>query len=150
MKSLQTWSPMRDLWDLHDDVDRLFHGFGFRGGRKQGNLASVAWIPPVDIREDKVAVILSAELPGIKKEDIKLGIENGVLTVKGERSFEDEQKKENYYRIERSYGSFSRSFELPSTVDPEKIKANMKDGVLEIYIPKKDEAKPKKVEIEVS
>ena len=104
----------------------------------------------MDIREDKEAVILSAELPGIKKEDIKLGIENGVLTVKGERSFEDEQKKDNYYRIERSYGSFSRSFELPSTVDPEKIKANMKDGVLEIYIPKKDEAKPKKVEIEVS
>lgn len=150
MKSLQSWSPMRDLWDLHDDVDRLFHGFGFRGGHEKGNLASVAWMPPVDIREDKEAVILSAELPGIKKEDIKLGVENGVLTVKGERSFKDEQKKENYYRIERSYGSFSRSFELPSTIDPEKIRANMKDGVLEIYIPKKEEAKPKSVEIEVS
>lgn len=149
MRGLQKWSPMNDLWDLHDEVDRLFHGFGRQRFRGEDETDIAVWAPSVDIHEDKEAVTLTAELPGLRQKDVKISVEGGVLTFKGERKFQEERKKENFYRIERSYGSFCRSFTLPSTVEAEKIKANMKDGVLEIYIPKKEEAKPKEIEIEV-
>ncbi len=146
MTKMQLWSPLGDLWDLHDEMDKVFRRFGGRAGEK-GELA--AWAPAVDICEDKEAVKLSVELPGMKREDVKLSIEAGVLTIKGERKFTEETKKDNYYRIERSYGIFSRSFTLPPTVEADKIAATMSDGVLNVMIPKKEEAKPKEVKIEI-
>ena len=150
-RKLQVWSPFRDLWDLHDEIDRLFYrsGRGRRGrrGEEEGEIA--VWAPAVDICDDKEAVKITAELPGMKREEVKISVDDGALTIKGERRFTDETKKDNYHCIERSYGTFYRSFSLPPTVDADKIKATMKDGVLEILIPKKEEAKPKSIEIEV-
>ncbi|MBN1283724.1 MAG: Hsp20/alpha crystallin family protein [Proteobacteria bacterium] len=148
MTKMQLWSPLGDLWDLQDEINRVFRGFGPRGSREKGEIS--AWAPAVDICEDKEAVRLTAELPGMRKEDVKINVEDGVLTIKGERRFSEETKKENYYRIERSYGAFSRSFTLPPTVESDRIKASMRDGVLEMQIPKKEEAKPKEVKIDIA
>lgn len=149
MRELQLYDPFRDIWDLKDDIDRLFFGFGKRGG-KEKSTSLATWAPNVDIMEDRESIKLHVELPGIKKEDVKLSFDNGILTIRGERSFKDEEKKKNYHRIERSYGMFERSFTLPNTVMGDKINASMKDGVLEIVVPKKEEAKPKEIEIKVS
>lgn len=147
MKSMQIWSPLNDLWNLQSEVNELFQSFN-RGGRNTTD-RNVLWSPAVDIGEDKEAVKLAVELPGLKKEEVKINVEDGVLTIRGERRFQDEQRRDNYYRVERSYGAFSRSFTLPSTVETEKIHASMVNGVLEIMIPKKEEAKPKEISIEV-
>lgn len=146
-REMQAWKPFGDLWDLQDEVNRLFYGFG-RRGRGEGEAAT--WAPLVDIYEDKESVKITAELPGMTQKDVKITVHDGTLTLKGERKFEQEDRKENYYRIERSYGTFARSFTLPTTVDAEKIHANMKDGVLEVLLPKKEEAKPKEIEVTVS
>lgn len=146
MTKMQIWSPLGDLWDLHDEMNKVFRRFGGRADEK-GELA--AWTPAVDICEDKEAVRLSVELPGMKREDVKLSVEESVLTIKGERKFSEETKKENFYRIERSYGMFSRSFTLPPTVETDKIAATMRDGILDVMIPKKEEAKPKEVQIQI-
>jgi len=145
MTKMQLWSPVGDLWDLQDEINRAFRGFS--GTRDRGELA--AWAPAVDICEDREAVKLTAELPGMRKDDVKIGVEDGVLTIKGERKFSEETKKENFYRIERSYRTVQRSFTLPPTVETDKIKAQMKDGVLNLLIPKKEEAKPKEVKIDI-
>ncbi len=148
-KKMQVWRPFGDLWDLQDDINRLFWGLGRRGHghEEEGSLA--VWTPAVDVCEDNEAVRITAELPGMTQKDVKLAFKDGVLTIRGEREFKDEQKKKDYYRIERSYGAFARSFTLPSTVESDKIHASMKDGVLEILVPKKEEAKPKEIEIKV-
>jgi HSP20 family protein len=148
-RNLQTWRPIHDLWDL-EDLHNFFLGRGRRGRgqEEEGNLST--WTPLVDICEDQEAVRITAELPGMQQKDVKLSVKDGVLTIRGEREFKDEQKKNDYYRIERSYGTFARSFTLPTQVDAEKIHANMKDGVLEVMIPKKEEAKPKEIEIKVN
>lgn len=150
MTKMQLWSPFNDIWDLQDDINRLFRGVGGRRSRTSDENSELAvWAPAVDISEDKESVKLSVELPGMKQNEVKISVEDGVLTLRGERKFTDETKKENYYRIERCYGSFSRSFSLPPTVETEKIKAAMRDGLLEVLIPKKEEAKPKEIQIEV-
>ena len=109
-----------------------------------------AFYPAVDIHEGDKEITLKADLPGIKKEDVHLDIDDGVITLKGERKFEKEDKQDNYHRIERSYGSFHRSFTLPSTVDRDKIKAKYSSGILEITLPKTEEAKPKSIPVEVN
>jgi len=147
MLSLQTYKPFRDLFRLSDEFDRLLWNRPRSVGEDEETLAT--WIPPVDISEDKEALKIRAEIPGLKKEDIKINVRNGVLTLQGERKFEEEKKKDNYFRIERSYGIFARSFNLPTSVDETKIQAFMKDGVLEVMIPKKPEAKEKEIAIEV-
>lgn len=108
-----------------------------------------AWTPSCDIYETEGEIIVKAELPGLKKEDIKVSVENNVLTIRGERKFEEEAKRENYYRIERSYGEFLRSFTLPTGIDAKKINAEFKDGMLKIALPRMEEAKPKAVDIKV-
>lgn len=149
-RKMQTWKPFGDVWDLQDDINRLFYGFGRRGhGWDEEEGAMTNWTPLVDVCEDNESVRITAELPGMEQKDVKLAVKDGVLTIRGERTFKDEQKKKDYYRIERSYGSFARSFTLPTTVDYEKIHAQMKNGVLEIMIPKKEEAKPKEIQIKV-
>lgn len=147
-KELQIWgSPFKDLWGLKDDIDKLF--WGTLKGYREGEEEACVWSPVVDIKEDENEVKVSAELPGLKQKDIKVTVNEGMLTIKGERKFEDEEKKKNYHRIERCYGSFSRSFSLPSNLEAEKIKASMNDGILEVTIPKKEEKKPKEISIEV-
>jgi HSP20 family protein len=108
------------------------------------------WHPPVDIYEDKDGVVLKAELPGMKKEDIDVRVENNVLTMNGQRKREQEVKEDGYFRSERAYGSFSRSFSLPTTVDVKKINASYKEGVLTVQLPKLEEAKPKQIDVKVA
>jgi HSP20 family protein len=109
-----------------------------------------AWVPAVDIFEtDAHEVVLKAELPEMKREDISVTFENGVLTLRGERKFDQETKQENYHRVERRHGTFSRSFTLPNTVDPSRISAAYKDGILTIRLPQREEAKPKQIDVNI-
>jgi HSP20 family protein len=129
-------------------MDRLFSQYLRRIGREEEALAPGVWAPVVDIYETDEKMVIKAELPGLKKEDIDIEVRDNTLTLKGERKFEKEIKQENYHRVERAYGSFQRSFTLPSTVKQEAIEATFKDGILEISLPKAEEAKPKQVKIQ--
>jgi HSP20 family protein len=140
------WDPFRDLGLLQDRMNRLFDDAG-RGWRAEEPAATTSWSPSVDIFETEGEIVVKAELPGMDRKDIALHLENNVLSLRGERRFVKETKEENYHRIERSYGNFSRSFSIPATVDEEKIRADYKDGVLKIILPKKDQAKPKQIKI---
>jgi HSP20 family protein len=141
---MNRWEPFRDLARLQDEVNRLFDDRTYRGSE------SVGWTPPCDIYEDADAVTLRFELAGVEPKDVDVRFENGVLTVRGDRKLEDEAKRENYHRIERSYGTFTRSFSLPGTLDPERIKAEAKNGVLAITLPKRAEAKPRAIQVKIS
>ena len=139
------WEPARELASM--EVDRLNRMFSDFYGEAFG---SRAWVPAVDIYETEAhEVVLKAELPDMKREDINLTFENGVLTLKGERKFAEEEKKESFHRIERRHGAFSRSFTLPNTVDAGRISAAYKDGVLTIRLPQREEAKPKQIAVNV-
>jgi HSP20 family protein len=147
------WEPFRDLVSFQDRMNRLFED-SFRGvarGPAEEDWAlGGSWAPAVDIYEREGNLVLKAELPGIEAKDVDIRLENNVLTLRGERQFDNEVKRESYHRVERSYGTFSRSFTLPSVVDQEKIKAEYKDGVLRVTLPKKEEAKPKQISISVT
>jgi HSP20 family protein len=138
------WDSTRELAGMEiDRLNRMFSEF-------YGEALTRAWVPPVDIYEtDQHEVVLKAELPDVKREDIGVTFENGVLTLKGERKFEQETKRENFQRLERRFGQFSRSFTLPNTVDASRISASYKDGVLTIRLPQRDEAKPKQIAVNV-
>jgi len=141
------WDPFRDLNILQDRMNRLFEDAG-RGIRRSEEPASTTiWSPAVDIYETEGEIVVQAELPGMDRKDISLNLENNVLTIRGDRQFNKETKEDNYHRIERSYGGFSRSFSIPTTVDEDKIRADYKDGVLRIALPKKEQAKPKQIQI---
>jgi HSP20 family protein len=140
------WDPFRDLNMLQDRMNRMFDDTG-RTWRPDEPAATTTWSPAVDIFETDGEIVVKAELPGMERNDIALNLEKNVLTVRGERRFAKETKDDNYHRIERSYGTFSRSFSIPATVDEEKIKADYKDGVLKIVLPKKEQAKPKQIRI---
>ncbi len=151
MRNITVWDPFRDLVNLQERINRIFSETAksvSRGGEE--DLESSVWVPAVDIRETDEGYILKVDLPGMKKEDIQVDISDNTLTIKGERKIESEAKKEDYVRIERIYGAFSRSFALPPNVDASKIKAKYENGVLELVLPKKEEAKPKKINIDVS
>jgi HSP20 family protein len=148
MTNIARFDPFRDLQTLKERMDRLFDDtLSRRGGGDE--ILQGRWAPAVDIFEDDESIVLEAELPGMSKKDIRVNVNQGVLTLEGERKFSKETKEENYHRIERAYGSFMRSFTLPSTVDTEKIQAEHRDGVLTVRLPKKPEAKPKSVEVKV-
>lgn len=137
--------PFRDAQTLQNQMSRIFtEAFGGPGREEE---AAAAWAPPVDIAESPETLFFTVELPGFKNEDLTLRVENGVLTLEGERRFEAETKEKSYHRVERSYGKFVRGFTLPSNVDCEKIQASMADGVLSIELPKRDEAKSKTIPI---
>src|SRR5215467_10772515 len=140
------WDPFRDLKLLLERMNRLFDDAG-RGWRSDEPAATTSWSPSVDIFETEGEIVVKSELPGMDRKDITLHLENNVLTLRGERKFEKETKEENYHRIERSYGNFSRSFSIPATVEEEKIRADYKDGVLKIVLPKKEQAKAKQIKI---
>ena len=135
-------------WDPFRDFNALNERFGnFLGKGWEAPMSTTAWNPNVDIFENDNEVVIKAELPGVNAKDIEIKLENNVLTIKGERRFEKEAKEENYHRIERDYGSFSRAFSLPVAVNGEKVTAEYKDGVLKVLLPKKEEIKPKPIKI---
>jgi HSP20 family protein len=151
MKGLRVWDPLRDFGSLQERINRMFEetmkalsltvGEGFERG---------TWTPAVDIYETEDSFVVRADLPGVSKDDIQVEIKDNTLTLKGEKKFEEKVSRDNYIRVERAYGTFVRSFTLPQNVDADKIKAKYKEGVLELTIPKKEEAKLKQIRVEVS
>src|SRR2546428_11039629 len=146
MTVLTRWDPFREFSTLQDRMNRLFQQ---SYGDREEALTTRTFAPAVDVYEDEHNVTLKIEVPGIDEKDIDVRIENNTLTVHGERNFEKEEKEENYRRIERQYGSFTRSFTLPSTVDPNNFQAHYEKGVLKIKLAKKAEAKPKQINVNV-
>jgi HSP20 family protein len=142
--------PFRDLTVLRKQMDDLFNRSltGLTNGEEGESMSN--WVPAMDVLETEDKVVLRAELPGMTQEDVHLTVENNVLTLSGEKNFSHEESEGHYRRIESRYGSFYRSFTLPSTVDQEKIDANFRNGVLEIVLPKAEKAKPKKIEVKVN
>jgi HSP20 family protein len=148
MNALGKWNPFRELEEMQSRLSSLLGRTPLRGLGEEAMTVS-EWTPPVDITEDEKEYLIKAELPEVKKEDVKVTVENGVLTITGERKFEKEEKDKKYHRIERAYGSFTRSFTLPDTAAGEKVSAEFKDGVLKVHLPKSAEAKPKSINVKV-
>jgi HSP20 family protein len=151
MTVLTRWEPFREFSAMQDRMNRmnrLFHESYSPEGPEEA-LTTTSFAPPVDIYEDEHTITLKLEVPGIDEKDIDVRIDNNTLTVHGERKFEKEEKEENFRRVERQYGSFTRSFTLPQTVDSENVSANYDKGVLKISLPKKAEAKPKQIKVSV-
>ena len=143
------WEPFRDFVTAQRDLDRLFRE-AFSGQLSETELSTRAWAPPVDIYETENDIVLKAELPGVDPKDVEVRIEDNNLYLKGERRFEKEVKEQNYHRVERSYGTFARSFSLPNSISADKVKAEFKDGLLTLTMPKREEAKPKTIKIDVN
>ena len=148
MTVIARWDPFREFSTLQDRMNRLFRESYGPEGRDE-SLTTSQFAPPVDVYEDEHNVVLKVEVPGIDEKDIDVRVENNVLTVHGERKVEKEEKEENFRRIERQYGSFTRTFTVPSTVDAERIQADYDKGILKIVLPKKAEAKPKSIKVNV-
>jgi len=146
MTVLTRWDPFREFTTLQDRMGRLFRD---SYGDPEEALTTSTFAPAVDVYEDEHNITLSIEVPGIEEKDIDVRVENNTLTVHGERKFEKEQKEENFRRVERQYGSFTRSFTLPNTVNTESIQANYDKGILKIQLAKKAEAKPKQIKVNV-
>jgi HSP20 family protein len=142
--SIVRYDPFRELRNLQDELNRVFIS-PFQSGSEDS--AKGSWTPSVDIVETDDKIILEAELPGMKPEEVEVSIENNVVTLKGERKFEKKEEKDNYHRIERSYGSFIRSFTLPRTVVGDEARADFENGVLRITLPKREETKARRIEI---
>ena len=145
------WEPFRDLQAVQERLNRVFDE-AFRGVPRGGDdewALGGSWAPSVDIFEHEGNLVLKAELPGVDPKDVDIRLENNVLSLRGQRKLEGEVKRESYHRVERSYGAFSRSFTLPNVVDTEKIKADYKDGVLQVTLPQREEAKPKQIQVSV-
>ena len=148
--ALVRWAPFRELTTMQERMNKLFEDVMRPPYRAEEGLGVAAWAPAVDIYETDKEIVLKAELPEMQEKDIEIKVEDNILTLSGDRRMEKEVKEENYHRIERSYGSFLRSFTLPQTVDRENIKASYKDGVLKLSLPKKEEVKPKQIKIDVA
>lgn len=149
------WNPARelatfptDVLSMQREINRMFDDF-FRSDRDEGSLLAQTWRPAVDIVEEDNAYVAKVELPGINKDDVKITMQDNVLTVRGEKKSEKKGKEENMHRVERYYGSFQRSFSLPTSVKSDRIEAEYKDGILTINMPKAEEAKPKQIEVKV-
>ncbi|HET7890133.1 MAG TPA: Hsp20/alpha crystallin family protein [Candidatus Sulfotelmatobacter sp.] len=148
MTVLTRWEPFREFATLQDRINRVFRDS--YSGAQDDSLTTSSFAPAVDVYEDEHKVTLKIEVPGIDEKDIDVRVENNTLTVHGERKIEKEEKEENYRRVERQYGSFTRTFTLPQTVDTENVAATYDKGVLKINLPKKAEAKPKQIKVNVS
>ena len=147
MSSITRWDTYSGLSGLQEQVNRLFESTFPRRG---DNSALTTWAPAVDIYESENELVVKADLPDVNEMDLDVRIENNTLTIRGERKFEKKVSEENYLRVERTYGSFSRSFSLPNTVNSEAIKAEYKNGVLTVELPKRAEAKPKQIKVNVN
>src|SRR5271168_2959094 len=150
MTVLTRFEPFREFSTLQDRINRVFReSYGHGPAGQDESLTTSSFAPAVDVYEDEHTVTLKIEVPGIDEKDIDVRLENNTLTVHGERKIEKEEKEENYRRVERQYGSFTRTFTLPTTVDSEKVSATYDKGVLNIALPKKAEAKPKQIKVNV-
>lgn len=148
MKTLVTWDPFQDLNTFSNRLQTLFGGSEAENGN--GSSKRGQWAPLVDISETEKEYLIKVELPEVEKENVKVTVENDVLVISGDRKFESEEKDRKHHRIERSYGSFLRSFSLPDDADGAKVHAEFKNGVLRVHLPKSEESKPKQIEIKVS
>jgi HSP20 family protein len=152
-RELTVWKPFRemvpfDFEQMRREMDRLWDSFFEGRGRRRGE-EEAEWYPSLDVAETKNDIVVKAELPGMDQKDIDISLSNGVLTIKGQKKQEKEEKEENYHLIERSYGSFTRSIQLPGDVQSDKINATYKNGVLKVTLPKSEEAKKKEIKIKV-
>jgi len=143
----KNWDPFRELSEFQNRLGSFFGRAPTQKGQESPMLSQ--WSPAVDIVEDENQFVIKAELPEIKKEEVHVTVDNGVLTISGERKFEKEEKNKRYHRVERSYGSFTRSFSLPEGADPGKVRAEFKDGVLQVYVQKSETARPNNIEVKV-
>ena len=143
--AITRWDPFREVVALQNRFNTLFRDLN----EGEGTLTTASFIPAVDVYEDEKKVVLKLEVPGIEEKDLDVSVENNTLTVKGERKFEKEEKEENFHRIERRYGSFTRSFTLPNTVDTENVQADYENGVLKVKLAKRAEAKPKQIKVNI-
>jgi HSP20 family protein len=150
MNALVKWDPMRELDEFSSRLSTLFGPNQVQKRDDNGVFTKAQWLPLVDIAEDEQEYLIKAELPGIEKEQVKVTVENGLLLITGERTNESEEKNKKYHRVERSYGTFLRTFSLPDNADGTKIKADFKNGVLKVHLPKSEDAKPKSIEIKVN
>jgi HSP20 family protein len=148
--TLTKWDPFKDLLSLQDRMNRLFDESVRNVKPGDEALSSAIWSPAVDIYETDDEVVVKAELPEVNQKDIDIQIENNTLILRGERKLNKETKKENFHRIERAYGTFSRSFTLPGTIDQEKISADYKDGILKISMPKREDTRPKQIKVAIT
>jgi HSP20 family protein len=154
--NLVRWDPFRELEDMGERLNRVFAGLGRPGlVRSSGNegreeLTVPQWAPMVDIVETDDEYLIKAELPEVRREDVKVSVENGVLTIRGERKLEKEANGKKLHRVERYYGSFLRTFVVPDNVDETKVRAEFKDGVLNVHLPKSEKAKPRAIEVKVA
>jgi len=150
--SLVRWRPIQSffpqIWDIQNEINKVFNNVVSPFSGEEGELRGT-WSPSVDIAETEQEILVSADLPGLNKEDIRVNVQNNVLTFSGERKQETKSEGSNYHRLERSYGFFSRSFTLPATVKADGIKAAYKDGVLRLTLPKVEEAKPRQIAVDV-
>ena len=147
--ALVRFDPFRDLAVLQDRMNRLFNE-AYNPRQSDDLMSRGTWTPAVDIFEVDGALVLKAELPDMRREDIDVSVENNMLTIRGERKLDGEIKQENFHRVERAYGSFVRSFSLPNTVDAGKIGADYKNGVLTVKLPFREEAKPRTINVDVA
>ena len=149
--TLVRWDPFRELEEMSDRLNRMVSrpSLPRTNGHGKEAMTVTDWVPSVDVSETEGEYQIKAEIPDVKKEDVKVTVEDGVLTIQGERKHEKEEKGKKYHRVERSYGSFVRSFTLPDLVDEEKVRAAFKDGVLNLQLPKSEKAKPKAIEVTV-
>jgi HSP20 family protein len=143
--ALVRWDPGRELDSLQSDVNRLFDSFF--GSRPGNGIRRQRWVPAMDLVEEDDSLVLRADLPGMSEDDVNIEVKDGVLTVTGERKAEEKKQGEGYYRVERAFGSFSRSLSIPEGIDPEQVSAQFDNGVLEVRIPKPAERKPHRVQI---
>ena len=151
MNALKCWNRLKDLEAFQHDLDSLLgHSSLHRPEGQEEPMAVAEWSPLVDISEDDQEYLIKAELPDVKKEDVKVTAQEGTLTIMGERKFEKEEKSRKYHRVERAYGSFGRSFSLPDDASPAKVSAEFKDGVLTVHLVKDEKAKPQQVEVKIS
>src|SRR5512142_920843 len=148
MTLVTRWDPLRDVSSLQERMNRLFSDE--LGAITQDEALTGAFVPPVDVYEDENSIQVRLEVPGIDEKDIDIRLENNVLTIRGERKFEKDEKEENFHRVERRYGSFTRSFTLPSTVNSEDVQADYDKGVLKIRLAKRAEAKPKQIKVNLN
>lgn len=148
--TLVRWDPFRELEDMSERLNRVFTRPALRTSGGKEHLTVADWIPTVDISETDEEYLIKAELPEVKKEDVKVTVEDGVLTLYGERRQDKEEKGTRFHRVERSYGSFVRSFTLPESIDEGGVRADYKDGVLNLHLPKTEKVKPKAIEVKVA
>lgn len=150
MKIMRWWDPVREFSAMQNQMNHVFgETFGPSMTQAEQPLAGT-WAPAVDIYETAQEIVLQVEVPGVTKEQVHVEVDDGTLHLKGERKIEKEVKEENYHRVERVYGAFHRSFSLPDTVDAEKVRAELKDGVLEVRLGKREQAKPKQIQVNVN